>query len=122
MHALTVSSPGRPDLHGCQVVVGNGRNYGGRFTLFPEAKQNDGLLDVVVLRGDANLWQAVQVLRGALFDGYGTAEDVDYVQLPEFTVNSTGRTAVELDGELCGEAPVKIRKAAFSLRIAALDR
>ena len=37
MPSLTVSSPGRPELHGCQVVVGNGRNYGGRFTLFPAA-------------------------------------------------------------------------------------
>ncbi len=117
---LTVSSPGRVDLHGCQVVIGNGRNYGGRFTLFPNAKQTDGLLDVVVLRGDANVRHILQILRGALLDSYAHAEDVDYVQLPEFTVTASSPTAVELDGEHCGESPLVVRKAPFSLRVAAL--
>ena len=116
---LTVSSPGRPDLHGCQVVIGNGRNYGGRFPLFPRASQKDGLLDVVVLRGDVNAWHLVQVLRGALLDGYSSAEDVDYVQLPEFTITAASPVAVELDGEFYGEAPVTVKRAPFSLKIAA---
>lgn len=119
MPALTVASPGRPDLHGCQVVIGNGRNYGGRFSLFPHAKQTDGLLDVVVLRGNASLAHVTQVLRGALLNGYATAEDVDYAQLAEFTVTCARETALELDGELCGTTPVHFRKAPFALRIAA---
>src|SRR5439155_22705359 len=35
-------------MTGEQVLIGNGRLYGGSFAVFPEAKLSDGLLDVCV--------------------------------------------------------------------------
>jgi diacylglycerol kinase family enzyme len=61
----------------------------------------------------------MQVLRGALLDGYKAAEDLDYLQLAEFTVEATPETALQLDGELCGSTPVRFRAAPFRLRVAA---
>ncbi len=116
---LTLQAPNHPDRHGSLVLVGNGRNYGGRFTLFRDAKQDDNLLDVVVFREHPNLWQVLQALRGALADGYQAAEDVDYLQLEEFTVTADNTVSLQVDGELCGYVPVTFRKAAFPLRIAA---
>lgn len=116
---VSVKSAARPDLHGCLVLVGNGRNYGGRFHMFRDAQMRDGLLDVIVFREPLNVWTALQLLRGALFDGYQDSEDLDYLQLDEFTVSSDGCAAVQLDGELCGSAPVHFRRAGFPLRVAA---
>ncbi len=116
---LSVKVAGRPDLHGSLVLVGNGRNYGGRFSLFRDARQDDGLLDVIVFRERFNAWQALQVLRGTLLDGYASSEDLDYLQLSEFTVTSTGDSPLQVDGELCERTPVTFCKAGFPLRIAA---
>lgn len=44
---LTVSN-GETELTGELVLVGNGRYYGGKFELFPEAKLTDGLLHALV--------------------------------------------------------------------------
>lgn len=116
---LTVRTPDRPDLHGRLVLVGNGRNYGGRFHLFRDAKMADGLLDVIIFREPVNPWNAAQMLRGSLLDGFRSSEDIDYLQLAEFTVSAAAETAVQLDGELSGSAPVTFRRAPFPLRVAA---
>ena len=38
---VTIKAPGRADSHGCLALIGNGRNYGGRFPLFREATLTD---------------------------------------------------------------------------------
>jgi len=116
---LSVQIPGRPDLRGSQVLIGNGRHYGGAFQLFRDAKLSDGLLDVVIVRGRFNAWEAAQILRGALLDGYHESEDIDYLQLNEFRVNADVPTAMQVDGEVCGTTPVTFKKAPFVLRVAA---
>ena len=47
---LRVVSEGRPTVEGSFVLVGNGKLYGGPFSLFKEADMQDGLLDVCVFR------------------------------------------------------------------------
>ena len=115
---LSVSMEGRPDLYGSLVLVGNGRNYGGRFRMFRYAEHSD-LLDVLIFREPINLWNGLQLLRGTLFGGYRRKEDIDYLQLSRFTVTSDCDIAFELDGELAGRAPVTFSKAPFPLRVAA---
>ena len=45
---IEVSANGNGSAAGVAVLIGNGRYYGGRFTLFPKARMDDGLLDVCV--------------------------------------------------------------------------
>ncbi len=116
---VTIKAPGRADSHGCLALIGNGRNYGGRFPLFREATLTDGKLDVVIVRESFNAWHGLQVLRGALLDGYQSSEDLEYFQLDEFTVEASPEAALQLDGELCGSSPVRFRAAPFRLRVAA---
>ena len=117
---LTVHVPGRPDLLGSMVLVGNGRHYGGAFSMFRKARQRDGLLDVLIFRERLNFLHALQMFKGALLDSYKSSEDIDYLQLAEFNVVSEADTALQVDGELSGHTPVTFKKAPFPLRIAAL--
>lgn len=116
---LSVQVPGRPEMDASLVLVGNGRNYGGRFPMFRDAQSGDGLLDVIVLRGRLHGLHAWQILRGTWLDGYELADDVDYLQAKSLTVTGDRPAAMQLDGELAGESPVTFRRAPFSLRIAA---
>ncbi len=116
---LTVTVEGRPDLHGSLVLVGNGRNYGGRFRMFRYARHSDGRLDVLIFREPINLWNGLQLLRGTFFGGYRRKEDIDYLQLDQFTVTSEREVAFEVDGELAGRTPVTFNKSSFPLRVAA---
>lgn len=117
---LSVQVPDRPEMDASLVLVGNGRNYGGRFPMFRDAQSSDGLLDVIVLRGRLHGLHAWQILRGTWLDGYDLAEDVDYLQAETLTVSGDRPAAMQLDGELAGESPVTFRRAPFSLRIASL--
>lgn len=116
--ALSVQVAGRPDLHGSVVLVGGGKNYGGPVPVFPNASQRDGLLDVLVFRGLGG-WEFAQMIRAILLDGYEPAEDIDYLQLREFTVTSKPEAPLEIDGELSNTGtPVLFKPAPFLLQVA----
>ncbi|MDB6138092.1 MAG: lcb5 [Verrucomicrobiaceae bacterium] len=117
---IAVSLEGRPPLYGSIVLIGNGSNYGGRFRMFRYAKHTDGMLDVLIFREPINLLHAVELLGGALLGLFHLTEDIDYLQLREFTVTADRQTALEVDGELSGCTPVTFRKAPFPLRVAAI--
>ena len=96
------------------ILVGNGRYYGGRFTVFPKADLRDGLLDVAVFP-KVN-WE--MLLRGGwgwLFDQLHAAAGVRTFQTESFTLNSAAPVPFELDGDNVGHLP-----ATFSVRRQAL--
>lgn len=115
---LSVHVDGRPALHGSVVLVGAGRHYGGPVPVFPKASNQDGRLDVLIFRGLGG-WEFAQMLRAILEGGYEPAEDIDYLQLREFTVTAEPQAPLEVDGELAGEGtPVLFQPAPFRLQIA----
>ncbi|MBB5038690.1 diacylglycerol/lipid kinase family protein [Prosthecobacter dejongeii] len=115
---LSVHIEGRPSLHGSVVLVGAGRHYGGPVPVFRQASNQDGLLDVLVFRGLGG-WEFAQMLRAILVDGYEPAEDIDYLQLREFTVTSTPAAPLEVDGELASiGTPVVFQAAPFKVQVA----
>jgi diacylglycerol kinase family enzyme len=93
-------------ITGEQVLVGNGRLYGGPFAVFPQANLCDGLLDVCVFP---------RVNWGTLFScGWGFAcgrlhasGGSRHFQAESFSLTAPTRTALELDGELVGELPAR---------------
>lgn len=116
--ALTVQSDGRPDMHGSVVLIGAGKHYGGPVPVFPKASNQDGLLDVIIFRGFGGL-EFAQMFRSILERGYEAADDIDYLQLSEFTVMSQPDAPFEVDGELAhGTTPVVFKQAPFKLRVA----
>ena len=115
---LTIDIDGKPLMQGSVVLVGNGVYYGGRFRLFRTARNNDGLLDVLIFQ-QLGYWEIAQLLRAVLIDGFEKSLDLDYLQVRGLRVTCEERDVpFEVDGELCGAAPVDFRAAGFPLRVA----
>jgi diacylglycerol kinase (ATP) len=92
------------------VLVGNGRFYGGRFRLHPEADLADGLLDVCVFPR-AN-WLTLLRCAGMFALGWKIPAGVaKSFRAKSFTLTSETPTPFEVDGENVGHLP-----AAFSIQ------
>jgi len=93
-------------MTGEQVLIGNGRLYGGSFAVFPEANLADGLLDVCVF--PRVTWGTVLscgwgLVTGRLHESGGAR----HFQAESFSLTAPTRTALELDGEWVGELPAR---------------
>ena len=103
---------------GEQVLIGNGRLYGGPFVVFPGAKLSDGLLDVCVFPRASwgTLFACVWgLVRGRLHKSGGAY----HFQAESFALTSPTRTLLELDGELVGELPARFSVQRQLLRVIA---
>lgn len=102
---LTVSAPGQEPAEGTAVLVGNGRNYGGPFPLFPDALAGDGVLDVVVMPR-LGLRDFYAVGRAMAAGHYAPGRGVRYFQCSSLQVAARdgGPVVYEVDGELAGES------------------
>ncbi|HET6409162.1 MAG TPA: diacylglycerol kinase family protein [Chthoniobacteraceae bacterium] len=107
---IKVESAGK-SYEGSFVLIGNGRFYGAPIKVFKDAKLDDGLLDVVILKNLGYL-ELARFLTGVFTGTHTLAEDVEYFQAPSVRVESEDEVPVEVDGELMGKLPVEFRIAA----------
>ena len=102
--------PGKKPIKGNMLVmaVGNNRLAGGGFEVAPNARLDDGLLDLaIVSKGEGSL----QRLKSELVTPDNSDNQfVYYRQLPEFTIETDQDVHFNLDGE-----PTKQRKLKFSV-------
>lgn len=115
---VTISAPGREPLQGSVVLVGNGKRYGGPIKIFPQASNQDGLLDVVVLRrhGCANIFMALGSLLVTSSDRH--SKDLEYFQTESLTISSETDVPVEVDGELVScTLPLTVRRSESGLKV-----
>jgi YegS/Rv2252/BmrU family lipid kinase len=113
---LIAVESGGSTQEGSFVLIGNGRYYGAPIKVFKEAKLDDGLLDVLILKNLSYL-DIARYLTG-IFTGMHTAfEDIEYFQTDEVRVHSLQDVPVEVDGELFGKLPVTFRIAPHRLRV-----
>ena len=106
---ITTTSAGQSATGGL-VLVGNGRLYGGQFTLFPRANLRDGLLDVCVLPR-VNWLTLARCGPQLLLRGTLPASVTHLFQAESLTLAGAASTPLEVDGELIGQLP-----ATFSLQ------
>jgi YegS/Rv2252/BmrU family lipid kinase len=101
---------------GEQVLVGNGRLYGGPFVIFPEAKLTDGLLDVCVF--PRATWGTLFACVWGLVTGrLHQAGGARHFQAESFALTAPTRTPLELDGEQVGELPARFSVQRQLLRV-----
>ncbi|MGD9895660.1 MAG: diacylglycerol kinase family protein [Candidatus Methylacidiphilaceae bacterium] len=112
---LNVTVDGKETHQGRFLLVGNGRFYGGRFPVFPDAKLDDGLLDGCLF-AELNAVAVARYLQGVFSRRHTLLSDVLYFQAEALTVQSARPVPVEVDGELYGHTP-----CAFSLSPAELE-
>ncbi len=115
---MKVDVSGRGEIGGAVVLVGNGRRYGGPVGVFRDAVNDDGLLDVIVLRG-RGMGDILRLARGTTLGGFGGIDGVEYFQAAEFSVGAAEALPVQVDGELVGETPVRFSHAGRMLRVLA---
>ncbi len=90
----------RETMGGCFVLVGNGRFYGGPLSFFPNAKNDDGLLDVLVFKHQGYL-DIIRYLQGVLIGntGHRRSADAQSASLPLklfFKFSASGLIAASL--------------------------
>lgn len=100
-------------------VVGNGSECGGGMKLTPDAKLNDGFLDVLLIRE----MNTVQRLRN--FSKIYTGEHISspYCSIrkcKKIAINSNIVASIEADGEILGKAPCKIEVLPAAIRVKAV--
>jgi diacylglycerol kinase (ATP) len=114
--AQIIASAAQTGATGELVLIGNGRYYGGKFTLFPKADLRDGLLDVTVF--PRVNWEVL--LRsgwGWLTDQLHSSAGCHSFQAESLTLTSSVPVAFELDGDNAGYLPVKFSVQRQALRV-----
>lgn len=112
---ITVHS-GDQVQHGVEIVIGNGRLYGGPFVLFPRADPRDGLLDVCVLPR-AHWGTVLACCWGLATNRLHRVGGARHFQAASFTLTAPARVPLELDGEHVGELPATFSVLPRALRL-----
>ena len=103
------------------AAIGNGRFFGGGMKICPEARLDDGVLDLVAV-GDLTRAQVVANI-GKLFGGtHLDMEQVTYARITRLVaepVDTGADIPVELDGETPGHLPATFEILPGALRIRA---
>lgn len=101
---------------GRQVLIGNGRFYGGPLPVFHRARLDDGLLDVCVFPR-ATVGTVLRYAAGYITRRVFPPRDMSYFQAASLTLTSTARTSFQLEGDVAGELPVTFRVVPGALRV-----
>lgn len=104
------------EVVGYSVAIGNSKAYGGGMFVFPHAKLDDGLLDIVTVAEHGKLrWLAAvpKVFKGTHVDSpYGKFETGEVVQ-----VEADRPFTVYADGDPIAELPLEVTVDKASLRV-----
>jgi len=112
---IRVEADGR-DLGVCsQVIVANLPLYAGILRFAPEARGDDGLLDLVLFRGRSRLDLARYA--AVALTGWPRQFDVEIVKAREVWLEAQAPVPFHLDGDEAGELPVEIRVEPAAVRL-----
>ena len=104
-------------LGGELVLIGNGSLYGGSFEILPEARLQDGILDVCVFP-KVNLPALLRCAPSFLLRRRLPEKMVRRLRADKFELSSQTPAAFELDGEWVGHLPVTFSVEREKLRVA----
>jgi diacylglycerol kinase (ATP) len=98
------------------VVVANCQYFGGGMRVAPDADPHDGLFDVVVI-GDIDKVDFLMTVP-KVYDGtHITHPQVDVYRAKRVQVHSPQRLLLQVEGEVCGEAPLSFQLIPSALQI-----
>jgi len=98
------------------VVVANGRFFGGGLQICPEAEPDDGLFDVLTI-GDVTKRDLVQTMPRMYRGTHLPHPKAELLRGSSVTVKSETPLPIELDGEQPGTTPATFEVAAGALRL-----
>jgi diacylglycerol kinase family enzyme len=98
------------------VVVANGRFFGGGMQICPEAKPDDGLLDVLTI-GDVTKRDLVQTMPKIYRGTHLPHPKAELLRGATVAVSSDTAIPIQLDGEQPGTTPVRFEVVPGALRL-----
>jgi YegS/Rv2252/BmrU family lipid kinase len=98
------------------VLIGNGRLYGGQYTIFPQADLRDGFLEVCVV-SKVNWLTLARCSPNMLFYGTLPASVTKTFRAQSLTLTSESKTPLQIDGECIGHLPAKFSLERSRLRV-----
>lgn len=114
---MRLDMPGRQIEDEMLLVVGsNMRLYGGVVRMAPSAYLDDGLLDVLMFKGEG-MASLVRHVTAALAGRHTEEANVEYLQTDFLSISSLPSQPVHADSENCGTTPVDIAVRPRSLRV-----
>ena len=93
-------------IEGAFVLIGNGALYGPALKLFPEASNDDRLLDVMVFKNQSPT-DILRYVSGITFGRIEKTKGIEYVKASRIRFESDTEVPFEVDGELAGVTPVE---------------
>jgi diacylglycerol kinase (ATP) len=102
---LTIETPEYGVVEASFVLIGNGKHYGGPIAVFPDAKNDDGLLDVILFKNLGYL-DVMRHLQEIVLGTQKSADDIQCMQSRSIQIRSAEPVPVEVDGEVALETPV----------------
>lgn len=98
---LTLRTDTGDVYQGAQIILGNGRRYGGAAKLFSDARYDDGLLDAVTVQRK-NIGILLELLSYTLINGVSSQNSREHVEFCRFTsatITADREASYELDGD-----------------------
>ena len=102
------------------LTIGNGTTYGGGFKLMPEAKVDDGLLEICSIGAISAFKRFLNI--GRLSNGsHGILNAVNFERAKQVHIEANPMLEAHLDGEAIGQPPYEIRvlEGHLKLRVSA---
>jgi diacylglycerol kinase (ATP) len=93
-------------MHALQVVIGNTRLYAGAIKFTWQAKCDDGLLDICIVRAQT-VFSRISVLYDFLLKSKKRRQWVRYDSSTEIKVHTNRSVAVQVDGDPIGHTAKK---------------
>ena len=120
---ITLTLPDGKSYTGTQIIMGNGKRYGGEAHLFAEARYDDGLLNAAIIRQEG-IPILFEVLGCMLQHGATRRNTSEFTSLCTFSsceITADGKLDYQLDGDYAGTLvpgeTLRIRKLPQMLRV-----
>ncbi len=98
------------------ISIGNGAVTAGGMRLTPHAVLDDGMIDVLIMKGQTPCSRARGFLRVRSGEHINSPA-FDYHQIRRIRISSSSQLPVSADGELAGHLPVTIETVADAMRV-----
>lgn len=89
------------------VIVANGRFFGGGMEILPMAKPDDGVFDVLIM-GDLTRGEVYRNIIGVYSGTHLQHPKLEHAQAKTVHVSGPGALLIDMDGELVGKAPIQM--------------
>src|SRR3989338_7057931 len=98
------------------VIISNSKSYGGEYQIADKASTTDGLLDLVIINRK-KFWKIIAIIFSLSSGKLNSFLRGEYHQTKEAHIYSHKKLLVQVDGELIGTAPVKVKIAPKALNV-----